>query len=209
MRLSTSLMLLTLTVPCFPQAMIEHAAAAAGGSTGALAGKPVGESLGKIFGKVEQTTAKAAKPKTDKTAKIEAPKAKEATGAGEASRTMPTFGAAVSSAGMPASSGGVTRHNRPSSPLAPVETEAAAAEPVIALTPRPIMVHQTTREDVVAIQSGMVRHDVIAKLGAPASSVTIPDDGHLLEIFKYVSGGRWVGTVRLDNGSVVKVDSAQ
>lgn len=198
MRVSPSLVLFALAIPCFPQAMIEHAAAAAGGSTGALAGKPMSDSLGKIFGKVDQTTAKAAKPKPD------APKAKDVTG-GEASRTVPVFGAATASVGMPASSGGVTRQNRPIR-LSAAESQA---QPVVALVPAPIPVHHASQAEVLAIQTGTARNEVLAKLGPPASMVTIPDEGHMLEIFKYVSGSHWLGTVRLDNGAVVRVDSAQ
>ena len=212
MRLYASLFLFSLATPCFSQALIEHAAAASGGSVGALAGKPLGQSLGKILGNVEKTTAKAAKakpevPKTKEAADGEASRSK-ATSAGSTS-SYPAFGPATASAGMPASSGGVTRQNRPSRTNTAALAEQSASDPLVAPVPPPIPVHHTSREEVVGIQPGTVRSDVLAKLGPPSSLVTIPDDGHLLEIMKYVSGNRWLGTVRLDNGSVVRVDSAQ
>ena len=47
-------------------------------------------------------------------------------------------------------------------------------------------------------------------LGAPESTVSIPgDDGHLLEICQYWAKGEPVGTIRLDNGRVVSVQSQQ
>jgi hypothetical protein len=185
--------------------MIEHAAAAAGGSMGALAGKPVGDSIGKIFGNVEKATTKAAK------AKPETVKPKEHA-EDEANRSKGTtagygfgFGPATSGAGMPASGGGVTRQNRAARPT----EESLVREPEAAPLPPPVPVHVTTQQEVSAIQAGTVRRDVLAKLGPASSMVTIPDEGHLLEIFKYTSGGRWLGTVRMDNGAVVSVDSAR
>ena len=43
------------------QSLVEHAAAAAGGSVGGVAGKKVSDGLTSIFQKVDQQTAKAAK----------------------------------------------------------------------------------------------------------------------------------------------------
>lgn len=216
MRLYTSLFVFGLAAPCFPQAMLDHAAAATGGAMGALAGKSVSQGLGKVLNKVETTTAKAAKakPDTSKTKESSPAAASRTTASTSGSISTPGsggsssfqgYGSATSSEGMPASSGGVTRHNRP---LRQAPTEEAASEGAVAPVPPPIPVHHASLEEVVAIQPGTTRRVVLAKLGPPASMVTIPDDGHLLETFKYVSGSNWIGTVRLDNGSVVKVDSA-
>jgi hypothetical protein len=47
----------------------------------------------------------------------------------------------------------------------------------------------------------------VALLGAPASHVIVPDDdGHLRESCQFWANGRQLGTVRLDNGQVVKVE---
>jgi hypothetical protein len=192
--------------------MMEHAAAAAGGSMGALAGKPVGASIGKIFGNVDKATTKAAKAKPETVKPNEHPedeanRAKGTTGGGTTAGYGSGFGfgPATPGAGMPASGGGVTRQNR----TARAAAESPALEPEAAPLPPPVPVHVTTQEEVAAIQAGTVRRDVLAKLGPASSMVTIPDEGHLLEIYKYTSGGRWLGTVRMDNGAVVRVDSAQ
>jgi hypothetical protein len=217
MRIHSGLVLLALAVPCFSQVLVEHSAAAAGGALGALAGKAVSDGLGATL----TTVKKAAADKPVKVPKDSAKKKDWSDGdanrakppistpsAGSSGSSFPVFGPATASAGMPASSGGVTRQNRPiRSNAASLEPESASA-PAFVPVPAPI-VHHASREEVAAIQAGTPRSDVIAKLGPPASLVTIPDEGHLLETLKYVSANSWVGTVRIDNGSVVRVDSPQ
>jgi hypothetical protein len=61
---------------------------------------------------------------------------------------------------------------------------------------------------VAGIQVGATENDVVAALGQPASRVIIPDDdGHLRESFQFWAQGSQIGTVRLDNGYVVKVEA--
>jgi hypothetical protein len=56
---------------------------------------------------------------------------------------------------------------------------------------------------------GATAGEVFQSLGAPQSRVSIPgEDGHLIEICQYWSNGQQVGTVRLDNGRVINVKSA-
>jgi hypothetical protein len=188
---------------------------------GAIAGKAVSQGLGPVLNPLD----KAAKTgKTKPEPKVKDSANKKDWSDGDANRTkpavstastgssdggFPVFGPATAGAGMPAASGGVTRQNRPSrSSVAPLGEESMSA-PAVAPVPPPIPVHHASRAEVSAIQPGASRSDVMAKLGPPASLVTIPDEGHLVETFKYVSGNSWVGTVRLDNGSVVSVDSPQ
>ncbi len=54
---------------------------------------------------------------------------------------------------------------------------------------------------------GATESELVTTLGQPESKVTIPDDGHLVEICQYWSKGKQLGTVRLDNGQVVNVES--
>jgi hypothetical protein len=50
--------------------------------------------------------------------------------------------------------------------------------------------------------------DLRAALGAPESTVSIPgDDGHLIESCQYWANGEPIGTVHLDNGRVVSVQT--
>jgi hypothetical protein len=208
MRLYATVFLTTLALPCFGQVLVEHSAAAAGGTMGALAGKSVSQGLGAALTALDKAAAKTAKakpaePKTKEVTGGESSSVKPVSTTGTSAASFPAYGQATAGDGMPASSGGVTRQNRPVAQYQP------AAEPLAPPVPPPPPVHYTSREEVTAIQAGTSRGDVIAKLGPPASMVTIPDEGHLVETFKYISGNNWIGTVRLDNGSVVKVDSPQ
>ena len=83
-------------------------------------------------------------------------------------------------------------------PASPVEASAATPAP-----PPPPSV-----EDFAKLKEGSARQDVLAALGMPASHITIPDEGHLLETMTYYDGNRQIGTVRLDNGQVVSVTAS-
>ena len=69
------------------------------------------------------------------------------------------------------------------------------------------MVKEPTAEELASIQVGASEKELFTTLGQPESKVTIPDDGHLVEICQYWSKGKQLGTVRLDNGQVVNVES--
>jgi hypothetical protein len=64
---------------------------------------------------------------------------------------------------------------------------------------------QATAEDLKALASGTSKAEVL-KLGAPASRVTMFDDGHLVEIFRYQARDVAFGVVRLSDGSVTSVE---
>jgi hypothetical protein len=66
---------------------------------------------------------------------------------------------------------------------------------------------EPTAEDFATIQVGASEAQVASALGQPESKVTIPDDGHMVQICQYWSKGKQLGTVRLDNGQVVNVES--
>ena len=59
--------------------------------------------------------------------------------------------------------------------------------------------------DLKTLAQGSSREDVL-KLGAPASRITMMDDGgHLVEIFRYQTRETTFGVVRLSDGSVSSV----
>lgn len=98
------------------------------------------------------------------------------------------------------------RHQRESA--AAIAPAATLPEPVAAPIPVESAVKEPTPEEVAGIQIGASEGDVVAALGVPASSVTIPDDdGHLRQSYQYWAKGSQIGTVRLDNGYVVKVEA--
>jgi hypothetical protein len=85
-------------------------------------------------------------------------------------------------------------------PPPPIPPAPAVIEPIPAPPPPP----QVTPEDLKALASGTARGDVL-KLGAPASRITMYDDGHLVEIYRYQSRDTTFGVVRLSDGSVSSV----
>lgn len=187
------------------QSLTEHAAAAAGATIGTAAGKPLGTALGKIFGSMDQSTSKAAGTKVVKPVET-----KPTVTTSEPTSAAPLLGGSVGSDG---SGGGSStsssawhsgrRRERPvegeSQAFAPGAEAPVVAEPVV---------KEPSVEEIAAVQVGATSNELQAALGAPESHVSIPDDdGHLVEICQYWSKGQPLGTVRLDNGRVVSVQT--
>jgi len=76
-------------------------------------------------------------------------------------------------------------------------------QPIPVLPPPPPP--HATPEDLQALASGTTRGEVL-KLGPPSSRITMYDDGHLVEIFRYQARDTTFGVVRLSDGSVSKVE---
>jgi hypothetical protein len=78
-------------------------------------------------------------------------------------------------------------------------------EPVAPPPPPP----EVTSEDLKNLVAGTNRDDLL-KLGAPASRLTMFDDGHLQETFRYYAhgpnGDTPIGVVRLVDGAVSAVE---
>jgi hypothetical protein len=181
------------------QSLAEHAAAASGATIGTAAGKPLSNAMTKIFGQTDTTTKKAASaPAVTKTpAKLEPESAPlihavPQSGGGES----PSIGGGSA----PSRHGGFAprRANAEYASINPPQAVVAYQAP-----PR----KEPTAEDLATIQVGASEEQVASALGQPESKVTIPDDGHLLQICQYWSKGKQLGTVRLDNGQVVNVES--
>jgi hypothetical protein len=103
-----------------------------------------------------------------------------------------------------------------------VEAEPLAVAPSAAAQPAPAMPVQPmveavapgppqknlTGEEFGLIHEGSTAADVLTVLGPPSSRVVIPDDdGHLRESLQYWVKGNPMGTVRLDNGRVVQIET--
>lgn len=182
------LILLAIAGLAWSQALTDAAGIIGGGSVGGAAGKKVGSGVSAIFAKVGSATDKAAKP-----AKPSADRPKARAGA-------------VLEVGP----GGVVKDHSlvppppprkvavvpPPPPLTP-PAEAVLA-PILVLPPPPPPV---TSGDLRTLASGTPRAEVL-KLGAPSSRVTMVDDGHLVEIYRYQTRDSAVGEVRLSDGSV-------
>jgi hypothetical protein len=97
----------------------------------------------------------------------------------------------------------------------PVPSAKAAPEPIV--TPVRPMVQglppgppqkNLTGEEFALIHVGSTAKEVLEVLGPPSSRVVVPDDdGHLRESLQYWVKGSPMGTVRLDNGRVVQVET--
>ncbi len=178
------------------QSMVETAAAAAGGSAGGIAGKKVSDGLSKIFDKVDKQAAKAADATKNDAAKSR--------------RAVPDAPPPILQVGpgVPQSDGS----NVPPPPpvrhaavrkSAPVERRMPVIEPtpvVPAAPPAP----DVTAADLKRVTSGMLR-DELLKLGSPAARISMVDDGHLLEIYRYQMNETTFGVVRLTDGTVSTV----
>jgi hypothetical protein len=195
------------------QSLAEHAAAAAGATVGTAAGKPLGTALGKIFGDVDNSTAKATGAKVVKPPqpKVEVTRTAPAVAPGPAA-PMGASGGSGASGGLGGGSGSgepasaSTRHTARRRELA-AASEPVASAPITPLVEEPV-VKEHSVEEIAAVKVGATSTEVEATLGAPESRVSIPDDdGHLLEICQYWSKGQQLGTVRLDNGRVVSVQT--
>jgi hypothetical protein len=185
------------------QTLAEHAAAASGATIGTATGKPLSNAITKIFGQTDAATNKAAsapaitkmpaKPEPESAPLIQAvPRA----GGGP----LPSIGGSTSGGSAPSRHGGFAPHREDAeyASINPPEAVVAYQEPVQ---------KEPTAEDFAAIQVGASEEQVVSALGQPESKVTIPDDGHLVQICQYWSKGKRLGTVRLDNGQVVNVES--
>jgi hypothetical protein len=178
------------------QSMVETAAAAAGGSVGGVAGKKVSDGLTRIFEKVDKQAAKAAKP-----------------GEGKPSPAVRRI-ADDTSAPLLEVSPGVPKSDSSNVPPPPPVRHAAVhalakPEAVLAVEPAPIVPPPppppvVTADDLKRVSSGMQREDVL-KLGEPASKITMVDEGHLLEIYRYQANDATFGVVRLTDGAVSNV----
>lgn len=178
------------------QAMLEHAAAAAGGSLGAVGGKKVSDAIDGILGKANGQLQKAADPKTATAPVVEnrsLSKTKTTTGdSGAASKPR----ASRNTASKTGKTEAAAQEAEPV--LAPVSAEAPVPPPV---TP--------TAEALAQLPQGASSQDVMARLGVPASKITMDDGGHLLEIYQYRTNGAVLGTVRIVDGTVASVNPSK
>ncbi len=187
-------MLLVVAGLAWSQALTEAAGIVAGGSVGTGAGKKVGEGIAGVLQSVNTTASKAAK--TEKVANMAKP----------ANKTS-------ESAVLQTGPGGVVKDHS-LVPPPPAKKVAAVVPPPPPLTPSAPAVltprlalplpRQASAEDLKTLASGASKAEVL-KLGAPASRVTMFDDGHLVEIFRYQTRDVAFGVVRLSDGSVTSV----
>jgi hypothetical protein len=191
------------------QSLTEHAAAAAGATIGTAAGKPLGTALGQVFGQVNKTTSTAAGTKTAKPSPAKPVAVAPAATTEHAAAAHPASGGGSDAAG----ENGASSHHTARSKEPPAQSAPTAAGPATPVIAEPVIAIQVVKEpsaqDVAGIKVGATATELSTVLGPPESTVSIPgDDGHLLEIRQYWAKGEQVGTVHLDNGRVVSVQSS-
>jgi len=198
------------------QSLAEHGAAAAGATIGTAAGKPLSGAITKIFGdtdnEVKTVNRGITKPSTRTPPPAEnlAPAGSPpsaAAGSGDVGPSGSSGGSATLSPGaLEGSHRAAVRRRKPGASTAVLQPlPAPITPPAFVEPPAP---KQPTVQEVAGIQVGASEQDVLAALGVPASRVTIPDDdGHLRESFQYWANGSQLGTIRLDNGSVISVEA--
>ena len=169
------------------QAMVEHAAAAAGGSVAGVAGKTVSNGIDSIFRKVNKVGDQAARPATPAPAR------------------RPAAGVATTGAGVAATN----KPGRPRAGKPALQPEPSPATSLPAPSPAPPEPPAPTPAEIAQIQTGSSRQDVLAKLGRPSARISIPEGGGLVEIYQYAAKGERLGSLRLTDGvvSAVRVDA--
>ena len=210
--------LVVLTTLCasalWSQTLGEYAGAAAGGAVGGASGKKVSDGLTRVFEIVDkQSTAAAASPTPKAPVTAPAPLIQAGTG-------VPTFSGGAVPSGGSASSNGFAPSRRaavkpadsvpPPPPLSssPVFAPPAAFAPVApapVAAPPPAPPPPVTAEDLNKVVVGWSRDEVL-KLGLPSSRITMFDDGHLQETFRYMTADATFGVVRLSDGAVSAIE---
>ena len=197
------------------QTLSEVGAAATGSVAGGAAGKKVSDGITSVLDKVDQhTTAAAATAPKPAPTKPVAPLLQVSPGV--VGTGLPVTGAAPvspaprASAKVPVGRAVVTDSVPPPPPLASeavkrVEAPKPPSPVVVVEVAPPPPPPPVTPEDLLALTVGQAREEVL-KLGQPASRITMFEDGHLLEIYRYMSGDITFGVVRLENGAVSQVD---
>jgi hypothetical protein len=192
-----TLLVILLATPAYVhsaygQSMLEHAAAAAGGSVGGVAGKKVSDGVTSILGKLDKQT-------------------RQAAGTGKTSSSPTTTGEPLFEVGpgVPKADQGFVPPPPPPArrasvakpaPVRPAAPVTIAPPPVLAAPPAP----PVTAEDLRALRVGTDRAEVL-KLGPAASRITMFEDGHLVEVYRYSAHSSTVGVVKLTDGAVSSV----
>ena len=190
------------------QAMLEHAASAASGSSAGVAGKQISDGITAIMGKSSSNHESDVEP--------QAPVAKRAPGGehppgwkqAEADRP-PARTATIAVTTQQSVTTGTIRRNP-----TPVQIEAAPrTQPITAAyalsrwQPMGMISPVATAQTIAQIAPGTSIEELGNKLGVPAARVIIPgNEGQLLQLIRYRDSAGIVGVVHVVDGQVARVD---
>jgi len=187
MRIRFAFAAVLIVIPAFGQVLTEHGAALAGATIGSAAGKSVSNGITKIFGALDASASKAAEDKT----RPSAPTVVTAN-----PMTLPAAAPSAGTASSPSQARAPRRasvRTEPTTPAVATYNVTPAIEPTLA--------------SLQSVKTG-TRGDVLAKtLGEPSSTITIPEDSHLVQVLRYRAQGQLLGVIHLDNGEVVNVET--
>lgn len=196
MKSSLACMAVMFSTAAFGQAIMEHAAAAAGAAIGVGGGKVLSNALDKTLNQAAKTGETA--PRVEKP-KVAGPPNVVLESPGDGSRLPDPQPAADSPKPARRAARAVRHTDRPVF-AASADRYAPLRVQELPLPPPPSV------SDFAKLKEGDSRREVLTALGVPSSLVTIPDEGHLVEIMTYQDrSSRRLGTVRLDNGQVVSI----
>ena len=204
------LLAIALGSAAWSQTITEFGAAAAGGAIGGAGGKKVSDGLTNILDKIDQqTTASAASP-APKPAPTTAPAAPLiSVGPGMPGTSGPSSAPSIDGSRPRVARAAVVVDSVPPPPPLP-QAAVRPVQPIMA--PQPVVMMAAapppppvTMEDLSTLSQGQSREEVL-KLGQPAARITMDDDGHLLEIYRYMSNDTTFGVVRLVDGAVSSID---
>jgi hypothetical protein len=188
----TIALVILLAGSAWGQALTEGAAMAAGSTAGAVAGKKVSDGITNIFNKVDQSAAKSATS------------TKKAAGALiEVGPGVPQAAAGAGSVPPPPPPRRVAARKAAPVPQ-PIEEPVTVAVAVRPPAPPPPPPPVVTTEDLKKVTTGMEREELL-KMGQPAARITMFDDGHLVEVYRYMKRDTSLGFVTLSDGSVASV----
>jgi len=173
------------------QTMTETAAAAAGGSVGGAAGRKVGEGISAIFNKVNDQTAKTA----GTSAATKSPLLEVGPGVPKTDvPPPPPIHRASSNRRTERTQAAVVEPQQSSSPL----TQLTLLIPNVPPPP------DINLAELQNLKPGTQRAALLS-LGTPSERITGLEDGHLEEVYHYMSGDQSLGFVRLTDGRVSSV----
>jgi hypothetical protein len=83
--------------------------------------------------------------------------------------------------------------------------QPASSLPTVAPWAPPAKIPELPREAFAAIQIGMQREEVLHRIGAPTSKLSIPEENELVETYRYPVSPGLAGAIRFSNGVVTEV----
>ena len=192
-------LLLLIASPALPQAMLEYAIAAAGGSAAGAAGKGVSDGLDKVIRQIEKQV-------------TESSETQPAVSVEPAKPTTAQFPQA------PANTGFIVQQSPGETAMATTPT-ATQTNPALISAPKTAVTGWTQQarapvrpepslEEFSKVETGTTRTELVARLGNPSAKIVIPEDGQLREVYHYTGSGVHLGIIRLTDGtvSIVEVD---